>query len=81
MVWYLLEDTRLIPFLLKHGPKVIGIETKSPSQKVEAESPKLEKGSQDSASAGSWGDPKEKAKSASRLAKTVKVSAGTGLTA
>ena len=30
MVWYLLEDTRLIPFLLKHGPKVSNIDSKSP---------------------------------------------------
>lgn len=41
MVRYLIEDTQLIPFLLKHGPKVTGFtkavvpEPKSPEIKTE----------------------------------------------
>lgn len=40
MVWYLLEDTRLIPFLLKHGPKIIGVENSPKEVAIEITSPK-----------------------------------------
>jgi hypothetical protein len=75
MVWYLLEDTKLIPFLLTHGPKVSVIEAKSPDQKENGTSPEKERGQQNSGSVGS-GEKDEKIKP-----NNIQVSGGSSLTA